>query len=424
LAAVAGAQVSQTTIQPVTSINYLVNSSQANFDNLGIIDMFAGNFTPGGENEADGASLPIAQNSELYAQVGTIYGGNGTTNFDLPDLDGRIPIGTGQGAGLTNRVLGEQVGADSVTLTKANLPTSVGGSAVPINNVQPSLALNYVIATQGIFPSQGMGDSGGDAQPYVGQVFLTASPNVSSNLPAFASASGQTLSVSQNMALSSILGQTYGGNGATTFQLPNVNGQTVIGAGSGAGLTPRSIGETLGTETTTLTTANLPAPNGVDQPYNNMQPSLTLHYIIATQGVFPSPDIGNFDNDQPIIGQISLFASNFAPGGWDFCDGQILSINQNPSLYSVIGDYYGGNGTTTFALPDLQGRVGFGFDDGGAGLDGLEGLQLGDEAGTETLQLTASELPTVPEPASLGIMLMGAIFLARRRAQSAAPQVL
>src|SRR6185503_20598925 len=60
---------------------------------------------------------------------------------------------------------------------------------------------------------------------------------------------------------------------------------------------------------------------------------------------------------EPFIGQIMLFAGNFAPRGWAFCNGQILPIAQNTALFSILGTTYGGNGQTTFALPDLRGRV-------------------------------------------------------------------
>ena len=60
---------------------------------------------------------------------------------------------------------------------------------------------------------------------------------------------------------------------------------------------------------------------------------------------------------EPFTGEIRMFAGNFAPRGWAFCDGQILPINQNQSLYSLLGTTYGGDGRTSFALPDLRGRI-------------------------------------------------------------------
>src|ERR687894_2069634 len=89
------------------------------------------------------------------------------------------------------------------------------------------------------------------------------------------------------------------------------------------------------------------------------------------------------------IGQIVLFAGNFAPRGWAFCHGQILSIAQNTALFSILGITYGGNGQTTFALPDLRGRTPVGAGQG----PGLTNRILGGSAGAETHTLLVSELP-------------------------------
>ena len=67
---------------------------------------------------------------------------------------------------------------------------------------------------------------------------------------------------------------------------------------------------------------------------------------------------------EPFLGQIMLVGFNFAPQGWAFCNGQLLSISQNTALFSLLGTDYGGNGTTTFALPDLRGRAALGFAQG------------------------------------------------------------
>jgi len=87
---------------------------------------------------------------------------------------------------------------------------------------------------------------------------------------------------------------------------------------------------------------------------------------------------------EPFVGEIRMFAGNFAPPGWAFCDGQILPINQNQSLYSLLGTTFGGDGQTTFALPDLRGRVPIheGRADGGAI------HSLGEQGGSQEHQLT------------------------------------
>src|SRR5262245_42833413 len=89
------------------------------------------------------------------------------------------------------------------------------------------------------------------------------------------------------------------------------------------------------------------------------------------------------------IGSIILFAGNFAPRGWAFCQGQILSIAQNTALFSILGTTYGGNGQTTFALPDLRGRVPIGTGQG----PGLSNIDLGEQSGSENVTLLASNMP-------------------------------
>ena len=91
----------------------------------------------------------------------------------------------------------------------------------------------------------------------------------------------------------------------------------------------------------------------------------------------------------PFLGQISLFGFNFAPRGWAFCQGQILSIAQNTALFSLLGTTYGGNGQTTFALPDLRGRVPVGQGQG----PGLPNVSLGEVSGEPTHTLISTEIP-------------------------------
>lgn len=103
---------------------------------LGEIRMAAFNFAPNGWAFCQGQTMSIAQNSALFALLGTIYGGNGQTTYQLPDLRSRTPVGMGQGLGLTNIGIGEQAGAENATLTTQNMPahthtaTASGGGDV------------------------------------------------------------------------------------------------------------------------------------------------------------------------------------------------------------------------------------------------------------------------------------------------------
>lgn len=97
---------------------------------------------------------------------------------------------------------------------------------------------------------------------------------------------------------------------------------------------------------------------------------------------------------EPFAGEIRMFAGNFAPRGWAFCDGQLLSTSQNDALFSLLGTVYGGDGRTTFGLPDLRGRVPIHAGSG----PGLSPRRLGAKGGTENETLTTNELPSHSHP--------------------------
>jgi microcystin-dependent protein len=93
---------------------------------------------------------------------------------------------------------------------------------------------------------------------------------------------------------------------------------------------------------------------------------------------------------EPFIAEIRMVGFNFAPRGWSFCDGQILPINQNQALFSLLGTTYGGDGRTSFGLPDLRGRSpSFTGSNGGS-----SGRSLGQKAGVETVTLITNEMPS------------------------------
>src|SRR5687767_1484040 len=92
---------------------------------------------------------------------------------------------------------------------------------------------------------------------------------------------------------------------------------------------------------------------------------------------------------QPYVGELRMFAGNFAPAGWMFCDGQLLPISENETLFQLIGTTYGGDGESTFALPNLQSRVPLHM---GTGPDGVD-YQLAEQAGVESVTLTTNQIP-------------------------------
>ncbi|MEQ8910250.1 MAG: tail fiber protein [Vicingaceae bacterium] len=94
--------------------------------------------------------------------------------------------------------------------------------------------------------------------------------------------------------------------------------------------------------------------------------------------------------ENPFIGEISMFGGNFAPRNWAFCNGQLLAISSNTALFSILGTTYGGDGRTTFALPDLRGRAAIHAGNG----PGLSDRRLGSRAGTETNSMTVGQMPS------------------------------
>jgi len=92
---------------------------------------------------------------------------------------------------------------------------------------------------------------------------------------------------------------------------------------------------------------------------------------------------------EPFVGEIRMFAGNFAPRGWAFCDGQLLAVSQNDALFSLLGTIYGGDGRTTFGLPDMRGRIPVHAGSG----PGLSTIRLGAKSGAESVTLTNNQLP-------------------------------
>lgn len=170
---------------------------------LGEIRIFAGIYAPAGWVFCNGALLAVSQNEALYALIGTTYGGDGITTFAVPDLRGKVPVAQGEGPGLTPRILGQSFGSESVTLLTNQMPAhshslgtvngpgtnaspqnmvpaqsgtdlvyapmpgsspspqamkatvvTTAGNSLPHENRMPTTAINYIIATSGIFPSR------------------------------------------------------------------------------------------------------------------------------------------------------------------------------------------------------------------------------------------------------------------------------
>jgi len=398
-------------LQPSLALNSLMvtsgvypgrGSGAALGDTLGFVYDFAGGFTPRGALSAQGQFLPISSQAPLFSLLGNTYGGGYPVTFALPNLQGSAIVGAGSGPGLTPRPLGSVAGSPSVTLTSAQVPAGHETSApVPYNTVQPSLALEPLIAVSAPYPS---GSS--QAATFIGQIAYFAGNFVPAG---WALADGQTLSISSNAVLFSVIGTTYGGNGTTTFELPDLVGRIAIGADAA-----NPLGSEKGSEIVDVTRSNL--PGAAEQPVSNDQPSLAVNYLIDISGVFPSSSGGGFDPNTATIGEVVPYAGETPPPGWRFANGQLLPISEFQALFAILGTTYGGDGRTTFALPNLDGRTVIGDS---------SLYPEGDAVGADNFLLTSAELPAetaVPEPATWAMMALGfaAIgFCALRRGRAA-----
>jgi microcystin-dependent protein len=343
------------------------------FMTLGMIRTFAGGFGPVGAPLLSGQLVAISSNTALFSVIGTTYGGDGMTTFALPNLAARTPIGDGQGPGLANHDLGAKTGPRSIALTQQQMPPALGGALQPVPSEGPSLAITYLIRSQGSAPSPIVG-----SELFVGEIVKFAGSFAPTG---YLEANGQLVPIAGNEALFDVIGTAYGGDGETSFALPDLRGRNIVGAGS-----PLGIGTAAGNESVFLGNGMIPTSmGGAGQAYDNRGPGLTLNYIIKVQGIFPPRDgSGAPSESEHYLGEIAVFAGAFAPKGWAFCDGTALPINTNQALFSLLGDFYGGDGRTTFALPDLRGRTAVGT---------TPAAPVGTVIGHDEVVLTSAHMP-------------------------------
>ena len=342
---------------------------------MAVIRTFAGNFVPANDAQADGRLLSISQNTALFSLLETRFGGNGINTFALPDLRGQAIIGSGQGPGLDSHAVGDATGSAAIAITQPSLPASFDGSSLPIDNEQPSLPITYAIRTTGSVPSTTVG-----ASQFLGEVIRFAGNFAPTG---FMLCDGRSLLIAGNEELFGVIGRAYGGD-ATHFQLPDLRGRNAVGADAAD-----PVGTQTGTHDLVLTNVQLPADmGGGGQAFDNEGPGLALRYIIALQGIFPSQpgSGGSADPTTPYLGEITLFAGDFAPRGWAFCDGSVLPISQNTALFSLLETRYGGNGINTFALPDLSGRTAIGTS---------ADITVGTVLGSNSEHVLSSDIPNI-----------------------------
>ncbi|MFZ1126396.1 MAG: tail fiber protein [Candidatus Baltobacteraceae bacterium] len=241
---------------------------------IGEIRMFGFNFAPLWWAPCDGRLLPINDNQALFQLIGTTFGGDGKTDFAVPDLRGMVA---------------------------------------------PLKSLTFCIAFESVYPDTREPDPNApDPNANVPSAFVNEVRMFGFNAAPLGwdSCDGRLLRIAQNPALFSLIGNTYGGDGITNFALPDLRGMVA--------------------------------------PFNK---PLTLN--IALNAAFPQNG-GPVDGrslPMPYIGEVRMFGSNLVPLGWSPCDGRLLSLDPYQSLFSLLGTTFGGDGKTGFAVPDLRGMV-------------------------------------------------------------------
>ena len=288
---------------------------------IGMIQSFAALYDAYGAPTASGQVLEInASNVALFSLFQFNFGGDGRTTFAYPALDGVTAVGGTPG----------QTGIDTLQMT-------------------------WLIAAQQGSPF---------GAPLAGMLALFGGSSVPGG---WLAADGSTYPISAWPDLFNAIGNTFGGDGQTNFAVPNLTGAAPVGTGISPGGAMVTMGEQVQGQT----------------------PGLGLDYLICTNGILP-PEGGNGTlPSEFFLGQIVAWAGNVIPQGWQACDGSLLSIQRQNGLYQVIGTLYGGDGTSTYAVPNLSGLM-------------IQGRTIGEtvSAGPESSARAAPPGGAGPAPAS------------------------
>lgn len=242
--------------------------------------------------------------------------------YGAPPCDGRLlPV-------IDHQALNSLIGGiySGSGITEVALPDLRGRTPLGGGPIQPSvgqsLAMTYMIAAEA---------PAGAAFPMIGAIGLFGGDFAPSG---WLAADGSDLTIPQNIALFQAIGTAFGGNPDIFFRLPDLGQRAAVGAGGGVAL-----GE------------DVPAgDNGV--------PGLGINYLINVGGQ-PAPEggTGGFPATGEALGEVIACAAAGIPPGWAPCDGSLFTIADNRALFGLIGTTYGGDGKTTFALPDLRGKM-------------------------------------------------------------------
>src|SRR5262245_13404332 len=240
-------------------------------------------------------------------------------------------------------------------LSNANLPVSAAGGGQPIDNHEPSLALNYLISIAGIFPSR---DSGGvdPTQQYLGEVVAFAGTFAPRG---WALAQGQILSIAENQALFSLLGKQYGRHGKNTFALPDLRDRTAIGTGETA-----TVGALLGNNSLTLTSANIPDMHVTGTVDANILRGADGNDVLDGAGGADTM-IGGLGNDTYVVANIADVVTENPGEGTDTVQMSLASYTLPANVENLVGTSATGQALTGNTLDNTI--------TGGTGPDSMSG---------------------------------------------------
>lgn len=282
---------------------------------LGAITRYGFAFDPEGWVLCDGRSLSISEYPELFDLIKTKYGGDGTSHFCVPKLleftkpepidlnnvyqEPEVTLVDGHFFEMNGELMDLEEWGMTIDEVNAEIRERNAQRLIP-EEPQPITYGSYFICVKGTHPSHYSDD-----EMYLGMLQAFAFDMQPQH---FLKCEGQILKINDNQALFSLLGNKFGGDGRLTFALPDFRGAKVVG--------------------------------------------VSVNYYISKAGQYPSRDSYNILEAYTATIVPNLFS--FVPSGFKVCDGAMMSLSNNTALYSLLGTNYGGNGSTDFAIPNLE----------------------------------------------------------------------
>lgn len=282
---------------------------------LGAITRYGFTFDPEGWVLCDGRSLSISEYPELFDLIKTKYGGDGTSHFCVPKLleftkpepidlnnvyqEPEVTLIDGHFFQMDGELMDLEEWGMTIDEVNAEIRERNAQRLIP-DKPQPIIYASYYICVKGTHPSNYSND-----EMYLGMLQAFAFDMQPKH---FLKCEGQSLKIIDNQALYSLIGNTFGGDGRLTFALPDFRGAKVAG--------------------------------------------VSVSYCIATAGQYLPRN--SYNGLEAYTATIVPNLFSFVPGGFKVCDGAIISLNNNSALYSLLGTNYGGNGSTNFAIPNLD----------------------------------------------------------------------